>query len=143
MDGVGPTFMNMAAMGAFCLTYIIIIGGDLNGATLGAVITTMGFAAFGMHPKNCMPITLGIFIGAVLMKYSPMDPGIQLAALFGLGLAPIAGQFGVKYGIIAGVLHCAIVTTVGSVYGALNLTIKLKKEMDTSSKCLKLYLINC
>ena len=97
------------------------MGGDLNGPTLGGVITIMGFAAFGMHPKNCAPIVAGIWAATLLLRYQPADPSIQLAALFGMGLAPIAGQFGVVWGIIAGMLHGAIVTTVGWVYGGLNL----------------------
>ena len=121
MDGVGPTFMNMAVMGLLAIGWLWLGGGDLNGPTLGGVITIMGFAAFGMHPKNCAPIVAGIWAATLLLRYQPADPSIQLAALFGMGLAPIAGQFGVVWGIIAGMLHCAIVTTVGSVYGGLNL----------------------
>lgn len=121
MDGVGPTFMNMAVMGLLAIGWLWLVGGDLNGPTLGGVITIVGFAAFGMHPKNCAPIVAGIWAATLLLRYQPADPSIQLAALFGMGLAPIAGQFGVVWGIIAGMLHCAIVTTVGSVYGGLNL----------------------
>lgn len=121
MDGVGPTFMNMAIMGLLAIGWLWLIGGDLNGPTLGGVITIMGFAAFGMHPKNCAPIVAGIWAATLLLRYQPADPSIQLAALFGTGLAPIAGQFGAGWGIAAGMLHCAIVTTVGSVYGGLNL----------------------
>ena len=121
MDGVGPTFMNMAVMGLLCIGYLWLIGGDLNGPTLGAILTTMGFAAFGMHPRSCIPIMAGVWGSTILLHYRPADPSIQLAALFGLGLAPVAGQFGPLWGIAAGMLHCAIVTTVGSVYGGLNL----------------------
>lgn len=121
MDGVGPTFMNIAVMGLLAIGWLWLVGGDLNGPTLGGVITIMGFAAFGMHPKNCAPIVAGIWAATLLLRYQPADPSIQLAALFGMGLAPIAGQFGAVWGIIAGMLHCAIVTTVGSVYGGLNL----------------------
>ena len=121
VDGVGPTFMNMAVMGLLAIGWLWLVGGDLNGPTLGGVITIVGFAAFGMHPKNCAPIVAGIWAATLLLRYQPADPSIQLAALFGMGLAPIAGQFGVVWGIIAGMLHCAIVTTVGSVYGGLNL----------------------
>ena len=121
MDGVGPTFMNMPVMGLLAIGWLSLVGGDLKGPTLGGVITIMGFAAFGMHPKNCAPIVAGIWAATLLLRYQPADPSIQLAALFGMGLAPIAGQFGVVWGIIAGMLHCAIVTTVGSVYGGLNL----------------------
>ena len=121
MFGAGPVMVNIGINGLIGIAYVLLVGGDLNGPTLGGVITIMGFAAFGMHPKNCAPIVAGIWAATLLLRYQPADPSIQLAALFGMGLAPIAGQFGVVWGIIAGMLHCAIVTTVGSVYGGLNL----------------------
>ncbi|MDE7043956.1 MAG: DUF1576 domain-containing protein, partial [Acetatifactor sp.] len=48
-------------------------------------------------------------------------PGIQLAAIFGVGLAPIAGQFGIMAGILAGILHSAISMCTARFYGGLNL----------------------
>lgn len=78
MDGVGPTFMNMAVMGLLAIGWLWLVGGDLNGPTLGGVITIMGFAAFGMHPKNCAPIVAGIWAATLLLRYQPADPSIQL-----------------------------------------------------------------
>ena len=74
MDGVGPTFMNMAVMGLLTIGWLWLVGGDLNGPTLGGVITIMGFAAFGMHPKNCAPIVAGISAATLLLRYQPADP---------------------------------------------------------------------
>ena len=44
-----------------------------------------------------------------------------LAALFCTGLAPIAGQFGWKWGVVAGMLHASVVLNVGFLQGWLNL----------------------
>lgn len=121
MDGVGPTMINMALVGVMYLSYVLAIGGDLNGPVLGAILTVTGFAAFGMHIKNCLPTTLGVYIACMVMSYSPTDPAMQLAAIFCAGLAPIAGQFGPIYGIIAGIIHCAVVANTSTIYSGLNL----------------------
>ena len=40
---------------------------------------------------------------------------------FATGLAPIAGQFGWKWGIAAGVIHASVVLNTGFLHGGLNL----------------------
>ena len=121
MDGIGPTFMNMSIVGSLGLTYILIIGGDLSGPVVGSILTIFGFAAFGVHIRNFIPCILGVFISTFLEAYTPTMPSIQLAALFSAGLAPIAGQFGIIAGIIAGILHTCIVTGTSAMYSGLNL----------------------
>jgi hypothetical protein len=44
-----------------------------------------------------------------------------LAALFGTTLAPISGDNGPKPGVIAGVLHMAMVMNVGYLHAGMNL----------------------
>ncbi len=121
MDGPGATFMNMAVVGMLSVTYILLIGGDLAGPVWGTILTAFGFAAFGAHPKNFTPVLLGVFLSTLINKFDPTTPAVQLAAVFGVGLAPIAGQFGVIAGIVAGMLHVAIVTCTNNLYGGLNL----------------------
>lgn len=121
MDGVGATLMNMGLVGIIGTTYIICIGGDFSGPVVGAIWMMFGFAAFGAHVKNYLPVLLGVFLFAVVCRYSPTTPGLQLAALFAVGLAPIAGQFGIVAGILAGMLHAAIVMCTSGMYGGLNL----------------------
>lgn len=121
MDGPGATMMNMGMIGIICITYIILVGGDLAGPVLGAVWTAFGFAAFGAHVKNYLPVLLGVYLFTFITKYNAATPGIQLAAMFGVGIAPIAGQFGALAGILAGMLHSAIVMCTAGMYGGLNL----------------------
>ncbi|HAP7107762.1 TPA: DUF1576 domain-containing protein, partial [Enterococcus faecium] len=47
--------------------------------------------------------------------------GMLVAAVFGTGLAPISGFYGSFYGVIAGVLHIALVHNVSTLHGGLNL----------------------
>ena len=121
MDGPGATLMNMGLVGALTLTYILLIGGDLSGPVLGAIWMAFGFAAFGAHVKNFIPVLLGVFAYSFISQYEMTTPGIQLAAVFAVGLAPIAGQFGILAGALAGMLHSAIVMCTADMYGGLNL----------------------
>jgi len=87
----------------------------------GAVFMAFGFAAFGAHIKNFPPVLLGVFLSTLITQYEATTPGIQIAALFAVGLSPIAGQFGPVLGIVAGFLHAAVVMCTSQFYGGLNL----------------------
>ncbi len=121
MDGAGTTLMNMGIVGWICTSYILLIGGDLCGPVVGAILTAFGFAAFGAHPKNYLPVLAGVFLAAYVNHMMPTTPGIQMGAVFAVGLSPIAGQFGIIAGLIAGALHSAVVVCTSSLYGGLNL----------------------
>ncbi len=121
MDGLPVTLINMGIVGAFAVTYVLVVGGDLNGPTIGGVMTIMGFGAFGKHIRNIIWIVLGVVISSYCMIWQLNDPSVLLAALFSTGLAPIAGQFGPVWGIIAGIIHSSVVLNVGTLYGGLNL----------------------
>ena len=121
MNGEGATMINMGTMGMVALTYILLVKGDLSGPVIGAILTVVGFSAFGAHIRNYLPVLLGVFLSTFITHYSASTPGILLAALFAVGLAPIAGQFGPVAGVIAGMLHSAIVMCTASMYGGLNL----------------------
>ena len=119
--GIGPTLANMGLAGAVGAAYILCIGGDLNGPTIGAILTIVGFAAYGKHPRNIVWIIVGVFLGSLAKPWNATDPSIQLAALFGTTLAPIAGRFGRGWGIVAGFVHCSAAQTVGPLHAGLNL----------------------
>ncbi|MBQ8231326.1 MAG: DUF1576 domain-containing protein [Lachnospiraceae bacterium] len=121
MNGPGATLINMGSMGMIALTYVMLVGGDLSGPVIGAILTVVGFSAFGAHAGNYLPVLLGVFLSTFLTQYTASTPGILLAAMFAVGLSPIAGQFGVIPGIFAGFLHSAIVMCTSSMYGGLNL----------------------
>lgn len=121
MDGAGATLMNMGLVGIVCVSYILLVGGDFSGPVVGAIWTVFGFAAFGVHIRNYLPVLAGVYLSTFLTIYTPDTPGIQLAAIFAAGLAPIAGQFGIIAGMIAGFLHAVIVMCTAQMYGGLNL----------------------
>lgn len=121
LEGLGPTLVNMGLCGAVATLYILLIGGDLNGPVIGAILTIVGFAAYGKHPRNILPIMIGVFLGSLAKPWSIDDPSIQLAALFGTTLAPIAGRFGWHWGLVAGFVHSSAALTTGPMHAGLNL----------------------
>ena len=121
MDGPGATLMNMALTGTAALTYAMLIDADFSGPVLGCLFTVFGFAAFGAHLRNYLPVLLGVYLSTFLTQYSANDAGMIIAAFFVVGVSPIAGQFGVIPGILAGMLHSCIVMCTSQMYGGLNL----------------------
>ena len=125
LDGVAPTFVNMALVGAVALVYLLALyplGVRLNGPLACCVISIMGFGAFGKHPKNIFPVMLGALLAALFLPQLPFtSPGVLLALLLCTGLAPIAGQFGWQWGIVAGFIHMCVVQHTSGLQGGMNL----------------------
>lgn len=121
LEGRGNTLMNMGLMGMVCELFIICIGGDLSGPVLGCILTVFGFSAFGAHLKNYLPVLVGVVLACALFTPELSQPAMQIAAMLVVGVAPIAGEFGVRAGIAAGIVHVAIVSCTGAFYGGLNL----------------------
>lgn len=116
-----PVLINMGVNGLIATAYILITGGDLNGPTLGGIFTIMGFAAYGKHAFNIVPVMAGVALGGSLMRWELSGSTMQLAGLFGTALAPIAGHFGWPYGLLAGFLHSAAVLYAGIPASGMNL----------------------
>lgn len=121
LESFQVALINVGINGIIATSYVLLVNGDLNGPTIGGILTVAGFGGFGKHPKNILPIFLGVLIGALTKIWYINDPAILLAALFGTALAPIAGEFGWKYGVIAAFIHSSVVLNVGVLHGGLNL----------------------
>ena len=121
MFGAGPVLINIGLNGLIGIAYILLVDGDINGPTLGGIFTIMGFSAFGKHPRNIIPVMLGVWLGAYGMHYEPNYPALQLAGLFGTTLAPVSGHFGAVFGVAAGFIHSALVLQTGGPVAGLNL----------------------
>jgi len=120
-SGLGLTIFNMGLVGVISLVYILLVGGELNGPTMGGVLAVVAFGAFGKHAKNILPVMLGVFLMASIGNYEVHATGVLLAASFGTTLAPIAGTYGKVAGIVAGMIHLNIVVNTGYLHGGLNL----------------------
>lgn len=111
----------MGIMGLIAIFYVVIINGTFNGPVLAGIMTVAGFSAYGKHPKNTIPIILGVYIAGIVTIYEVTSTSMIIAALFGTTLAPIPGGFGWIPGIIAGFFHVIVVTNIGVLHGGLNL----------------------
>lgn len=121
LTGYGMTFMNMGVMGLMGLCFVIAMGGTVNGPIIAALLTMVGFSAFGKHPANCTPIVIGVMLGGLFFNVDFTSTTFLISALFGTTIAPIAGSFGPLIGIIAGILHLTLVTNTGIIHGGINL----------------------
>ncbi len=115
--GFGLTMVNMGIMGIIGVIYVIVMGGCFDGPTVTALLTVIGFSAFGKHPKNGIPIMLGVSIASLLINRSINPSLVVMAGLFSTGLAPMAGEFGVIVGVIVGILHLFLVLNTGALHG--------------------------
>ncbi len=117
--GEGITLINMGILGLFSMFLVVLVNGDLNGPTLGGILTIVGFGAFGKHLKNTIPIMFGIILCTFFNIWEINSPSVILSLLFGTTLAPIAGSFGWLWGIIAGVLHACLVMNITYLHGGM------------------------
>ncbi len=114
-------YINMGILGIISTTYVLLIGGDLNGPIISGIFTIVGFGTFGKHLFNVLPIMIGASLTVFLHIWELSSPSMLLAILFSTALAPIAGQYGWLIGILTGFLHVAVVMNIGSVHGGMNL----------------------
>ena len=133
--GKAATMMNFGVFGLFILLYYNIaalIGGSetvFNAVTLGCIFCMLSTASAGSHPRNVWPVMVG-YIGASFLfawisrtvvggdYLHAIDAQALLIGLcFAAGLSPLTGKYGWPYGILAGVAHFVLVTSVPLLHG--------------------------
>lgn len=120
-NGGAATLVNMGVNGIAVTLFVVLTGCDLNGPVIGSIFTVVGFSATGKHIRNIMPIMFGVWIASWTKSWDITDPSATLALLLSTTLAPIAGEFGIFAGLLAGFLHSSVALNVGIVYGGMNL----------------------
>lgn len=135
MFGKAATMMNFGVFGLFILLYYNIaalLGGSetvFNAVTLGCIFCMLSISCAGAHPKNVWPVMVG-YIGASFLfgwiskglisaEYAhAIDAQAMLVGLcFAGGLAPLTGRYGWPFGILAGIAHFTLVTSVPLLHG--------------------------
>lgn len=119
--GFPITLVNMGFLGLISIAYIILMGGSINGPTIAALLTVVGFGALGKHPRNTISIMIGVAISSKMLSTDLSTTTIIISGLFGTTLAPIVGEYGFIYGLLIGPLHLALVANIGSLHAGLNL----------------------
>ena len=114
-------YFNMGMFCALATTLVLLWGVPINGPTIGGILTIVAVAAYGAHLRNTVPIIVGALLCNYLNVWDPTYPSNVLAILFSVGLVPIAGQFGVFWGIVAGFIHVNLIMQIGFVNSGFNL----------------------
>ncbi len=121
LEGFGLAMMNMGILGFLTIFYVSIVGGHLNGPIIGGIFTVVGFGSFGKHPKNVIPVIIGVMIATIVSKGDLSSTKAIVTVLFSTTLAPIAGYYGALAGILAGFLHMSLVSNVSYLHGGMSL----------------------
>ena len=114
-------YINMAFLGILATTVTLLLRAELNGITLAGIFTIIGFGGFGKHVKNVIPIIIGAILASIINGDEPGYFKNIVPILFATGLAPIAGQYGFIWGIIAGFLHLNVAIHTSDLGGGMNL----------------------
>ena len=138
--GMPLCMINIAVYGMAILSYLNLVfilpelfpalplGVGFTGPTVGVVFAALTFAADGQHPRNVFPIVVGygllwIAVAAICMVTGHDIPWVLSTQTyinglaFATGLCPIAGRYGFRYGVIAGLLSATICTVTADMHG--------------------------
>lgn len=101
------TWINVGIMGLISLVFVFVLNIPINGPVFSGILTVMGFAAFGKHPKNSIPVMLGATVWFLITKQTTgtVSTGLAIGVLFVTAIAPVAGRHGFLVGLLAGFLH--------------------------------------
>lgn len=119
--GVSIVMINQASLLTFEILICLIFKIELNGAIFGTILAVSGFAGAGLHLKNTLFVMLGAILMCLITKTNITSTSIIIGILFSAGVAPIAGRYGIVAGIIAGMLHIAILPLCRSFQGGYDL----------------------
>ena len=53
-EGGAVILFNMGINGMVATAFLVLVGGDLNGPTIGGIMTIVGFSATGKHLRNIL-----------------------------------------------------------------------------------------
>ena len=120
--------MNLGVFGLFILGYYNLIGATFNGVTFGILFCMLATCNSGSHPGNVWPIMAGYYLASVVCAWlSGLVGGSFAGAInaqaicvglcYANGLSPICDKYGWPFGILAGVMHYLLVTSVPNLHG--------------------------
>lgn len=119
--GVSIVMINQASLLMLEIIICLIFKIELNGAIFGTILAVSGFAGAGLHLKNTSFVMLGAILMCLITRTNITSTSIIIGILFSAGVAPIAGRYGIVAGIIAGMLHIAILPLCRSFQGGYDL----------------------
>lgn len=116
-DGAGRTLMNIGLFGLFVTGYYNLTGAPMTGPTMGSIICLLAITPCGAHIFNMLPIMLGYALASTFCTFELNTQAIIIGLCFAGALSPISGCFGSISGILAGLIHACMVTSVLTFHG--------------------------
>lgn len=115
------SYVNMGVLGICSCVLMLILKVELSGPVLGGIFTIIGFGCCGKRIKNVVPVMAGALFAGAFSVYGLENPSVIIAVLFSSCLAPIVSDYGIGWGLVAGVLHMNFVMNSGDFHGGMNL----------------------
>ncbi len=116
---------NFGILGLVLFFICVIFRVPMNGVVFGSILSILGFAGYGLHLRNVLPIWIGaglmIYIGMLVSGNYELSISAIMMFVFASGLAPIAGRYGIIYGLFAGALHVIVTPLMLSFQGGFDL----------------------
>jgi len=106
--GLPAALFNIGSLGVFSVIVAALLNLRISGPMIGAMFTLVGFGSYGKHIHNATPVMAGLLLASLIPSFSITNLGPSIAIFFVTALAPVAGKFGIVYGILAGFLHLLI-----------------------------------
>jgi len=119
------SYIAMGILGFACLAFMFAMRAEYTGLAIGAILSIIGFGAFGKSLLHAIPIVVGTllanFANFISFGEEMNTDGNLVAILFSTCLTPISKVFGWKWGVVAGFLHLSLATNIGIFHGGMNL----------------------
>ena len=111
------TMINIGMFGLFVTAYYNLIGAGMTGPTAGSIICLLAVTPCGTHIFNMIPMILGYGLASLFCAFDLTTQAIVVGLCFCAALSPIPSRFGSLSGVIAGLLHAVLVTSVVTFHG--------------------------
>ena len=126
--GNGTFLMNVGVFGLMIVGYYNLIGAPFNAVTFGVMFCMLATCCSGSHPGNVWPILAGYYLASLAFDGLSSVVGgdfqgainaqtIVIGVCFANGLSPVSQRFGKGWGVVAGILHYLLVTSVPMLHG--------------------------
>ena len=115
--GVPLTMINIGVFGLFVVGYYNLVGAKMTSPTAGCMICLLAITASGAHCLNMLPIMLGYALATTFCTFELSTQAIVVGLCFAGAMVPLSGSFGSITGVIAGLLHACLVTSVATFHG--------------------------
>lgn len=123
--GIDSVLLNFGIIGMVLFIICISFRVPMNGIVFGSILSILGFAGYGLHLRNVLPVWVGsglaIFIGMAIQQDYTLTITSIMMFVFASGLAPICGRYGIFYGLLVGALHIILTPLMLSFQGGFDL----------------------